>query len=65
MKKTAQTSHPISGLFFAVAVRALRTVSTDHAVILCTDLSAIHQKNRFRNRPGHHFLLYHHKIPAA
>ena len=40
--------------FFAVAVRALRTVSTDHAVILCTDLSAIHQKSRFRNRPGHH-----------
>ena len=30
--------------FFAVAVRALRTVSTDHAVILCTDLSVIHQK---------------------
>lgn len=40
MKKTAQTSHPISGLFSAVAVRALRTVSTDHAVILCTDLSS-------------------------
>ena len=44
MKKTAPTSHPISGLFSAVAVRPLRTVPSDHAVVLRTDLSAIHQK---------------------
>lgn len=30
--------------FFAVAIRPLRTVPSDHAVVLRTDLSAIHQK---------------------